>query len=144
MGLSNAPDIFQEKMNSLMEGLEFARAYIDDVLVISKQSFEEHLENLEQVLTCLAETGLKVNITKCKFCQTELEYLGYTINREGVKPIMKKVEAILQLQPPKTWKKLRSFIGMVNYYRDVWPMRAHILAPLSKLTSNKVPYKWTE
>ena len=113
-----------------MEGLEFARAYIDDLLVISKTSFEEHLNNLEQVFTCLAEAGLKVNITKCKFCQSELEYLGYTINREGVKPILKKVEAILQLQPPKTRKKLRSFIGMVNYYRDVWPMREHTLAPL--------------
>ncbi len=144
MGLCTAPDIFQEKMNSLMDGLEFARAYLDDLLVISKNSFEEHLEHLEQVFTCLAEAGLKVNMSKSKFCQTELDYLGYTINRQGIRPIMKKVEAILQIAPPKTRKQLRKFIGMVNYYRDVWPHRAHLLAPLTKLTSDKIPFKWTE
>ena len=144
MGLCNAPDIFQERMSTLMEGLEFARAYIDDLLIISKNSFEDHLDHLEQVLTRLAEAGLKVNISKSKFCQTELEYLGYMISRKGVRPIMKKVEAIQQIQPPTTRKKLRRFIGMINYYRDVWPMRAHHLAPLSELTSNKVPFRWKE
>ena len=144
MGLCNAPDIFQEKMNSLMDGLEFARAYLDDLLIISKNTFEEHLEHLEKVLTRLAEAGLKINTSKSKFCQTELDYLGYTINRQGIKPILKKVEAILQIAPPKTRKQLRRFIGMVNYYRDVWPQRAHLLAPLTSLTSDKVPFKWTE
>ncbi len=141
MGLCNAPDIFQEKMNSLMEGLEFARAYLDDLLIISKQSFEEHLEHLERVLSRLNEAGLRVNMAKSKFCQTQLDYLGYTISREGIKPIMKKVKAILQIAPPKNRKQVRQFIGMVNYYRDVWPQRAHILAPLTHLTSEKVKFK---
>ena len=142
MGLCNAPDIFQEKMNTLMEGLEFARAYIDDLLVLSKDGFETHLEHLEKVFNRLSEANLKVNIQKCKFCQPELEYLGYMISRDGVRPIMKKVQAIQQIGPPKTRKQLRRFIGMINYYRDVWPMRAHTLAPLSKLTSKNVPYRW--
>ena len=128
-------------MNSLMDGLEFARAYLDDLLIISKNTFEEHLEHLEKVLTRLVEAGLKINTSKSKFCQTELDYLGYTINRQGIKPILKKVEAILQIAPPKTRKQLRRFIGMVNYYRDVWPQRAHLLVPLTSLTSDKVPFK---
>jgi Reverse transcriptase (RNA-dependent DNA polymerase) len=58
MGLCNSPDIFQEKINDLMSGLEFAQAYIDDLLIISRSSFEEHLYHLEQTFTCLQEAGL--------------------------------------------------------------------------------------
>ena len=61
VGLYNSPDIFQEKISTLMDGLEFARAYLDDLLVISKNSFQEHLEHLEKVFTRLEEAGLKVN-----------------------------------------------------------------------------------
>jgi Reverse transcriptase (RNA-dependent DNA polymerase) len=97
MGLYNSPDIFQEKMSELMFGLEFARAYIDDLLVDSKDSFENHLEHLEEVLPRLASAGLKVNVTKSHFCRDELEYLGYFINRKGVRPTMKKVEATMKI-----------------------------------------------
>ena len=91
MGLCNSPDIFQEKMNELMEGLEFARAYLDDLLVITKGSFQEHLGHLELVLTRLSEAGLKVCMSKRKLCRDELEYLGYQISRQGIQPIVKKV-----------------------------------------------------
>ena len=128
VGLCNSPDIFQEKMNELMEGLEFVRAYLDDLLIVTKGSFQDHLDKLEQVLTSLAEAGLKVNVSKSHFCQHELEYLGYLINREGVRPSMKKVEAIKNIAPPKTRKQVRSFIGMINYYRDMWPKRSHLYA----------------
>ena len=144
MGLCNSPDIFQEKMSELMEGLEFARAYIDDLLIVSKGNLEDHLDKVEQVLTRLSESGLKVNVSKSQFCTTELEYLGYLINREGVRPTMKKVNAILKIDTPKTRKQLRSFIGLVNYYRDMWPKRAENLACLSDMTSSKVKWKWTE
>ena len=66
MGLCNSPDIFQEKVNELMQGLEFARAYLDDILVISNKSFDEHLEHIEQVLNRLNEAGLKVCMPKSK------------------------------------------------------------------------------
>ncbi len=144
MGLCNSPDIFQEKMSELMEGLEFCRAYIDDLLVVSKGNFTNHLEHLEQVLTRLSAAGLKVNATKSHFCCNELEYLGYLVNREGIRPTMKKVEAITKIATPTTRKQLRSFIGMVNYYRDMWPKRSHLLAPLSALTSSKAKWNWTE
>ena len=101
MGLCNSPDIFQERMSDLMTGLEFARAYLDDLLVISKGSFEEHLEHIEAVLSRLLEAGLKVNVSKSSFCRTELEYLGYWITRQGIQPLTKKwrQSSILPHQP---------------------------------------------
>jgi hypothetical protein len=72
MGLCNAPDTFQEKMSELMMGLEFARAYIDDLLVITRGTHEEHLDHLDHVLTRLSEAGLKVNASKSLFCRSEL------------------------------------------------------------------------
>ena len=77
MGLCNSPDIFQEKMSELMEGLDYVRTYIDNLLVISSGTFEEHLDQLFKVLKRLEEAGLKVNAKKSFFCQPELEYLGY-------------------------------------------------------------------
>jgi hypothetical protein len=69
--------------------------------------------------------------------------VGYNISREGMRPSQKKVDAILQIKPLTTRKQLRRFIGMVNYYCDMWPLRSHLLAPLSSLPSAKVKWKWT-
>jgi hypothetical protein len=116
MGLCNSPDIFQEQMSELFEGLDFVRTYIDDLLCLTKGSFEDHLEKLERVLTRLREAGLKVNVKKSFFAQTQLEYLGYWITRDGIKPLDGKVKAIMAIEPPRTRRELRRFIGIVNYY----------------------------
>jgi hypothetical protein len=77
-------------MSELMFGLEFARAGLNDLLVVSKDTFESHLKHLEEVFTRLACAGLKINASKSYFCCDELEYLGYLINRRGVRPTIKK------------------------------------------------------
>ena len=94
MGLCNSPDIFQEKMSTLMNDLEFVRTYIDDLLVMTMSTWEDHLECLELVFQCLTNAGLKVNAKKSFFGRPELKYLGYWISRQGIQPIAKKVEAI--------------------------------------------------
>ena len=81
---------------------------------------------------------------KSFFGRPELEYLGYWVTREGVQPVPKKVEAIHNIAPPKNKKELRGFIGMVNYYRDMWIRRSDTLAPLTALTSKEAKWKWTE
>ena len=133
MGLANSPDIFQEKMNSLFNELSYVRAYIDDLLVLTKGSYEDHLKKVEVVLARLENAGLQVNAEKSFFAKDECEYLGYVITRKGIRPQPKKIDAVLRIEEPKTIKQLRSFIGMINYYRDVWPRRSHLLAPLTKL-----------
>ena len=109
MGLCNSPDIFQEKMLELMEGLDYVRTYIDNLLVISSGTFEEHLNQLSKVLKRLEEAGLKVNAKKSFFCQPELEYLGYWITRKGISPLPKKVEAIKNIAPPTKSQTTKKF-----------------------------------
>ena len=133
MGLANSPDIFQEKMSTLMADLEFARTYLDDLLALTKSTFEDHLMKLELMLERLQNAGLKVNADKSTFCATEIKYLGYIITRKGIKPVKKKIDAILKIQAPQNVRQLRRFLGMVQYYRDLWQHRSHILTPLTDL-----------
>ncbi len=84
MGIAGSPDIFQGKMLELMESLEFVRAYLDNLLCISKLSLKDHLEKLEVVLGQLCDTGLKVKAAKLTFCALEIEYLGYVLTRDGI------------------------------------------------------------
>jgi hypothetical protein len=79
MGLCNCPDILKEKMSKLMEGLEFARAYIDDQLIISTGDFSNHLKHLDKDLSGLNASGLKINARKSFLARTQIEYLGYWI-----------------------------------------------------------------
>jgi ribonuclease HI len=81
----------------------------------------------------LREAGLKVNAPKSKFCAEETEYLGYILTRTGIKPQPNKVQAILAISTPKSVRDLRSFLGMVQYYRDLWARRSEMLAPLTSL-----------
>jgi hypothetical protein len=96
------------------------------------------LNHLDEVLTRLSASGLNINASKSFFARTQLEYLGYWITGDGVKPLNKKVEAINNLAPPKSRTEVRKFIVFV-----MWKERSEILAPLTELTSTKKPWKWT-
>jgi hypothetical protein len=133
MGIAGSSDIFQEKMLELMESLEFVRAYLDDLLCISKLSLEDHLDKLEVVLRQLCNAGLKVNAAKSTFCALEIGYLGYVLTRDGIKLQSNKVQAILMIKPPTGVRQLQHFLGMVQYYRDLWARQSKMLAPLASL-----------
>ena len=143
-GINTAPDEFQRRMTNLIGDLECTRVYLDDVLVISQNNFQEHLRDLCAVLTRVQEYGMQVNLTKSNIAAVETEYLGFQLTQQGIKPLAKKVEAIKNMAAPTTHKELRQFIGMVNYYHDMWFHHAHNLAPLTALTSGKKKFIWTE
>ena len=94
--------------------------------------------------TRLQKAGIKVNAIKYCFGAHKFEFLGYHVTPEGVIPIPKKVEAIQALAVPKTRKQLRQFIGMINFYRDMWQKRSELIAPLTALTSKNVKYDWKD
>jgi hypothetical protein len=157
MGIAGSADIIQGKMSELMESLEYVRAYLDDLLCISKLSLEDHLEKLEEVPRRLCNAGLKVNAEKLTFCALVTEYLGYVLTRDGIKPQSNKVHAILAIKPPTGVRQLRHFLGMVQYYCDLWARWSNMLAPLTSLVgecgqtkstkakgTKKVPWHWDE
>ncbi len=85
MGFAGSADIFQAEMGNLMASLKYVRVYIDDLLVITKGSLNDHLNKLEEVvLIRLRDAGLKVNAAKSFFCTAVTEYLGYILTRGGV------------------------------------------------------------
>jgi hypothetical protein len=117
MRIAGSPDIFHEKMSDLMaRTLEFVRTYLDDLLIITKGSLEDHLEKLSMVLTRLQDAGLKINADKSNFCTLETEYLGYILTRDGIKPQPNKVQGMFALALPRNIRELLCrFLGMVQY-----------------------------
>ena len=98
---------------------------------------------LERGLQKLAEAGLKVNADKSFFGRTKIEYLGFWVSNQGIQPLTKKVQAIREMTAPRKTKDVRQFVGMINYYRDMWHKHAHTLTPLTKLCSTKLKFNWT-
>ncbi len=133
MGFAGSADILQAEIGNLLATLEYIRAYIDNHLVITKSSHDDHLNKLEHVFSQLRDAGLKVNAAKLFFCVQETEYLGYILTRGGIKPQPKKGQAIFALNPPKSVKELQQFLGMVQYYKDMWAKGSEMLAPLTDL-----------
>ncbi len=101
------------------------------MLIITRGILDYHLLKIETVLTRLCNARLKVNAAKSLFCNHKIEYLGYILTREEIITQPKKVQAILPLNLPNNVKELRHFLGMVQYYRDMWAKISEMLAPLT-------------
>ena len=114
-------------MSGLQGDLEYVLIYIDDTLITSNGTYEDHMQKLEKVLSRLEKYGFKWKVNKCFFAKAEVEYLGYWLTRTRVQPQPKKLEAILRIKNLKSKNKLRHFLGMVNYYRDMWRHHSHLL-----------------
>ena len=104
MGPCNSLDVFQEKMNELVAGFEYVQGYIDNLLEITKGTYDKHLLHLDAVFHELEEAGLKISATKSCFAVHELEYLGYWISQDIIQPIAYNVNTIRNMAQSKNWK----------------------------------------
>ena len=125
----------------MFRGFKFIQAYIYVLLITNKVDWSYHLEKLELTLKNLQNNGLKYNLKKILFGKNDMEYLGFWVTWTGIQLINKKVEAIVNMIPPKNTREVRIFIGILIYYRNMWARRSHLLYPLTALTSNKVKFK---
>ena len=139
-GLCNSPASFQRLMQQIFSDTVFQTllVYLDDIVVYS-QSLDEHLQRLEFVFERLRAHGLKLNPRKCHFFQEEVQYLGYTVSKEGISTSEDKVKVVKDWPLPKTLKELRAFLGFTSYYRRFVSKYAHVAKPLYGLiaTFNK-------
>ena len=101
-------------MDRTLIGLKNTFCYMDDVLICSVGTLEEHNRLVEEALLRLLNEGFSLKLSKCEFSVQEIEWLGYKISKEGVVPIHSKIEDIVNLKTPKTLTQLRSSIGSAN------------------------------
>ncbi|KAL2103518.1 hypothetical protein ACEWY4_000386 [Coilia grayii] len=145
-GLHGAPATFQRLMDRLLRGTEgFAAAYLDDICVYSS-TWEDHLQHLQHVLSLVKEAGLTIHPEKCTLAKEETAYLGYMLGRGVIRPQVGKVEAIKACERPTTKKQVRSFLGLVGWYRRFISNFSERAVPLTELTRKSQPNKvaWTE
>ena len=101
-------------ISEVLHGIEDIYVYLDDILCFS-QDKESHLKTVEEVFKRLAEYGLALALPKCQFEQQKVEFLGYEVSKEGVRPLGYKLKAIDEFQKPTTQKLLLRFLGMLNF-----------------------------
>jgi len=143
-GLSTSPAAFQRACNLAFSSQlgRYAYCYIDDVVIFSK-TFDEHIEQLDEILDQIEKCGLKLGIKKCQFASSSVKYLGHFVDKNGIHVDPAKTKAISAAVPPKNQKQVRSFLGAAGYYRKFIKNFAGIAAPLSHLTRKKIRFKWT-
>ena len=144
-GLSGAPASFQHLMDLLIDGCQdYAAAHLDD-LVIFSSTWEEHLQQLQEVLQRLRRAGLTAKPSKCQFAMKQCLYLGHIVGNGTVRPELNKVESVRTFPVPRTKRQVRAFLGLTGYYRKFIPDYAAIAAPLSDLTKKSAPnsVNWT-
>jgi len=142
-GLSTAPTTFQRTMNLVLSSVlgRHTLAYLDDVIVYSR-SFSQHLKDLDETLQLLTMAGLKLNLQKCQFAATTIDFLGFTISPEGVSPNREKVVAISKTPPPRTVREVRRFLGATGFFRKHIPGYATIASPLHLLLKKGQAWSW--
>uniref|UniRef100_A0A669CU45 Gypsy retrotransposon integrase-like protein 1 n=1 Tax=Oreochromis niloticus TaxID=8128 RepID=A0A669CU45_ORENI len=141
-GLRNAPATFQRLMNIVLGSVRQCEVYLDDIVVYS-DTWSEHMETLADVFHRLEWASLTLNLAKCDFGKAMVTYLGKQVGQGQVRPILAKIQAILDFPAPRTRRELRNFLGMVGYYRGFCRNFAEVVAPLTSLTSVLKPFVWS-
>jgi RNase H-like domain found in reverse transcriptase/Reverse transcriptase (RNA-dependent DNA polymerase) len=137
-GLVNLPAAFKRLMHSVL----------GSTIMVYSATFEQHLQDLEEVLTKLIDAKLSCSLAKSHLFREEVKFLGHTVGKDGIWPCTDKVKAMLDMRPPlkdgkPDLKLIQRFEGIFNYYRRYTPHYSHIMAPITKLTRNTEEMVWT-
>ncbi|GFX44237.1 retrovirus-related Pol polyprotein from transposon 297 [Trichonephila clavipes] len=143
-GLSGAAPNFQRAVDIIIKPVigKFVNVYMDDV-IISSPSFTQNVKHLKEVFRLLHEVGLTLNKDKCKFGCDELKYLGLIINKKGIKTDETKVQAIVEMNPPRNSKKVSKFLGISQWHAKFIKNYADLCEPLYKLKRKFKKLDWS-
>ena len=131
MGMKTSGAVFQRLMDIMLGNLQprCAVVYIDNITIFSP-SLGQHLIDLSKIFKRLSEVNLKINLEKCSFVKSEVKVLGHLVSKQGIRPDPKKVEVIQQLTPHKDVTGVKSFVGVINYFRKFIPRCLILAEPL--------------
>jgi hypothetical protein len=132
-------------MNTILEDLinKGVMVYLDDINIYA-ETFEEHLEKLEEVFKRIRVAGLKIKPSKCHFAKQEITFLGHIVNENGILPDPEKIEKVKNFPRPTTVTNIRSFLGLASYYRRFIKDFSTIAKPINQLVKKQIPFIWTQ
>ena len=145
-GLSSGPSIYSNLLHEILhEYIDSGEIiiFIDDILIFTIDR-ETHFELLTKVFNRLAEFNVKLKLAKCTFMQNSVKFLGHEISKDGIKPLLDKVQAIKDLKSPTKRKELMSVLGLINYYLKFIPNLSKYSGKLTELLRKDIKYRWTE
>ena len=142
-GVTNAPSQFMYLVQDILHRYlnVFVVVFIDDILVYSRNT-EEHVEHLRLIFERLRKHQLFAKASKWTLYINKVEFLGQWIMLKGATPIVEKLHAVCDWEPPNSVKDVRSFLGFANYYRWFVPRYAGIASPLTLLTKKNIEWHW--
>ncbi|EGT51773.1 hypothetical protein CAEBREN_12621 [Caenorhabditis brenneri] len=141
-GVKSAPGIFQQVMDQLINGIEGAAAYLDDI-IITGSTIEEHNTRLKKVMSRIHEFGMRMKLEKCKFLIEEVRFLGFIVDENGRRPDPEKVKAIKNMPVPKDITQVKSFLGLIQFYGAFVNSLFRLRPPLDALTKKETPFVWS-
>ena len=143
-GLCNAPSAFQRLMDHTLGDMLYKSAFIfiDDVCTAA-ETFDQHLDDVDEMLTRFEKNNLKIKLSKCHFYHESVEFLGHNFTRHGVEPMKKNMTSIESFATPTSVKGVRSFLGVIGYYRDHIQNFAQVAHPLVQMLKKQVEFKTT-
>ena len=127
--LKSAAQTFQRLMDSVLQDIDSAFVYLDDILKASSTE-KEHLDDLKAVFRRFIDHGLVIRLEKCLFIVSSLKFLGHQVSKKGSSPTQAKVKVIQKFLQPSTVKGLQEFLGMTNFYHRFLPNIAATFSPL--------------
>jgi hypothetical protein len=142
MGLLISSGSLLLTLNRCLAGLDCVVVYCDDIAIFSNTE-AQHLRNLKAVFARLQKAGIQLSASKVDLFLTQMDFLGFTVSAEEIRPSRKKVEAIAKFPRLITAKAAASFVGMVGYYREYIPRLSETLAPIYQAI-NLRPYVRTK
>ena len=127
----------------MLNNIDFSAAYIDDILIKSKNK-EEHTQHIKKVFEKnIKQYRLKLIIDKCELFLTKIKYLGQIINSKGRKPDPSRKSALQNMPIPTNVSELQAFLGLANYYGNFIPKMHVLRVPLNKLLRKDENCNWS-